>query len=149
MRRYCEDAAATSALAARIAPHLRPGWQLHLSGDLGAGKTTFVRGLLRALGFHGPVPSPSYTLVETYELAEQQYVHLDLYRLVDAEELENLGIRDLVDGRKICLVEWPERAEELLGPPDLMIRFEYVNSAREVQLEAGSREAKALLDRIS
>ena len=94
-----------------------------LSGDLGAGKSTFARGVLTALGARGPIKSPSYTLLESYELPGVHVVHLDLYRLRDPEEFENLGLADYHRPRHLWLVEWPERGAGRLPPPDLELRF--------------------------
>jgi tRNA threonylcarbamoyladenosine biosynthesis protein TsaE len=101
----------------------RTGGLVFLDGDLGAGKTTLVRGLLRGLGHTGPVRSPTYTLVESFELPSAHVHHLDLYRLADAEELEYLGIRDLLDGDSLVLVEWPERGAGILPAPELSVRI--------------------------
>jgi len=105
-----------------------------LQGELGAGKTTLVRGLLRAAGHAGPVPSPTYTLVEPYEIDGTRLFHLDLYRIADAEELEYLGWRD-IEGA-ISLVEWPERAPELAARADLVIRLTHADGGRRARLEA-------------
>lgn len=122
-----------------------------LAGDLGAGKTTWVRALLRGLGHEGPVPSPTYTLVETYPLTGLTVVHVDLYRLADAEELEYLGLRDwLAEPRVWLLVEWPERAPALVAGTDLTIRLELAGATgRRVGLEAGSETGRGCLRAIS
>ena len=96
---------------------------MDLSGDLGAGKTTLVRGFLHACGVQSPVRSPTYTLVETYPLGPMTFVHLDLYRLNDPAELENLGLRDLAVSGYTWLVEWPERGAGRLPAPDLSVRL--------------------------
>jgi tRNA threonylcarbamoyladenosine biosynthesis protein TsaE len=105
-----------------------------LRGDLGAGKTTLVRGLLRALGYRGPVRSPTYTLIEPYEVGDTRIHHLDLYRLGDPEELEFLGIRDLLDGRGLLLVEWPERGGGILPNPELTVDIRFASPGRRLIL---------------
>lgn len=128
---FLPDEAATIELAARVAdllPRERQGWLLLLQGELGAGKSTFARGLLRALGHRGTVPSPTYTLVEPYELAWGTVYHVDLYRVADPEELRFLGFDELEQGLR--LVEWPERAPELTQTADLGIRLEYDGDGR-------------------
>lgn len=112
------------ALGARLAGAIRAPAVVGLTGPLGAGKTTLVRGFLHALGHGGPVRSPTYTLVESYSLPPQTIHHLDLYRLADPEELENLGVRDLQDPAAIWLVEWPERGQGFLPALDWSIRIE-------------------------
>ena len=118
------DEAATLALGGEIARILAAGVGIHLSGDLGAGKTTLSRGILRGLGFEGRVKSPTYTLVELYVISTLNLYHFDFYRFNEPEEWNDAGFRDLFNGTNICLVEWPEKAGELLPPPDLMIRLE-------------------------
>ncbi len=119
-----------------------------LSGDLGAGKTTLVGGLLAQLGHVGPVRSPTYSLIEPYRLADRDVYHCDLYRLKDPEELEDLGLRDLLLGSSILLVEWPERAGDRLRPPDLQLALAYTDHGRRLALQpasaAGQRVAAAL-----
>ena len=107
-----------------------------LQGDLGAGKTTLSRGILRALGHGGAVKSPTYTLVEVYDLAQRNLFHFDLYRLGDAEELEYMGFRDYFAGHNICLIEWPERAGPLLPPPDLLLQIDVQECERQLQLHS-------------
>jgi len=122
---------------ARLARALgrRPGI-IHLRGELGAGKTTLVRGLLRELGHAGSVRSPTYTLIEPYEELDPPVVHLDLYRLGDPDELEYLGLRDLLGGYGLLLVEWPERGAGALPPPDLEVRIEHAGVARRLAIGA-------------
>ncbi|WP_123401821.1 tRNA (adenosine(37)-N6)-threonylcarbamoyltransferase complex ATPase subunit type 1 TsaE [Inmirania thermothiophila] len=143
------DEAATRRAGAALAAALAPGAVLHLSGDLGAGKTTLVAGLLAALGHPGPVRSPTYTLVEPYEAGGLRLLHLDLYRLADAEELEFLGIRDLADGRAVLLVEWPQRGAGHLPAPDLVLRLAHRAQGRDLVAEAqtplGERLVAALV----
>lgn len=114
----------------RLAAHLSPPCVIYLTGDLGTGKTTLVRGLLRGLGYDGPVRSPTYTLLEPYELPTLRLYHLDLYRVADAEELEYLGLRDLLDDESLLVVEWPERGEGALPPPDLILGLAYLGEGR-------------------
>jgi tRNA threonylcarbamoyladenosine biosynthesis protein TsaE len=104
-----------------------------LSGELGAGKSTFARGALRALGVQGPIKSPSYTLLETYELPAVQAVHLDLYRLVDPAELEHLGLADYHRPGFLWLIEWPERGAGRLPPPDLKFEFSITKSGHRIE----------------
>jgi tRNA threonylcarbamoyladenosine biosynthesis protein TsaE len=139
------SAEATEALGARLADALPPGCVVYLRGELGAGKTTLVRGLVRALGHAGPVRSPTYTLLEPYTVAGRQIVHLDLYRLADPEELEFLGLRDFLDGRSIFLVEWPERGSGFLPPADLIIELRHVTTGRLCRLAAASARGEAAL----
>ena len=134
-----------AALGAALAHACPPGLLIHLEGELGTGKTTLVRGFLAALGHRGPVRSPTYTLVEPYELGARLVYHLDLYRLADPEELEFLGIRDLLDGEAICLVEWPERGAGLLPSGDLVLRLTYAGPGRRVCLRAGTPAGAAVL----
>ncbi|MEL7310902.1 MAG: tRNA (adenosine(37)-N6)-threonylcarbamoyltransferase complex ATPase subunit type 1 TsaE [Pseudomonadota bacterium] len=119
---------------------------LCLSGDLGAGKTCLARGFLRGLGHEGPVPSPTYALLEPYRLQGVDVNHLDLYRLADASELEFLGWRDLAD--TIRLVEWPERATRLLGTADLLIQLRVAGAGRDAMLEAGTDRGASLLRQL-
>ncbi len=121
------------ALGARLAAQYPIG-TIYLQGELGAGKTTLVRGWLRARGHKGTVKSPTYTLIEPYELAGRQIYHFDLYRLNDPQELENIGARDYFRPDSLCLIEWPERGESYLSPPDLRINIRQEAMQRRVRL---------------
>jgi tRNA threonylcarbamoyladenosine biosynthesis protein TsaE len=125
-----DEHATTAAGAALAAAVRRRAGVIALSGELGAGKTTFVRGLLRALGHGGAVRSPTYTLVEPYDVGGQRVLHLDLYRLAGAADLAALGLRDEIDGATLLLVEWPERAGGALPVPDLALTFAHAPTGR-------------------
>ena len=109
-----------------------------LTGELGAGKTTLVAGLLAGLGHAGPVRSPTYTLIEPYRLDGRDLYHCDLYRLRDPAELDDLGLRDLAVARSVLLVEWPERAGDRIGTPDLLMRIAYAPPGRTIEVESAS-----------
>lgn len=147
------DAAATRAIGAGLATALLAAdpaepLLIGLTGELGAGKTTLVGGLLEALGHAGPVRSPTYALIEPYRLADRDVHHCDLYRLRDPGELEELGLRDLLTARSVLLVEWPERAGDRLRPPDLSLRLDYSAAGREVEVTASSAAGAAVLARL-
>lgn len=142
-------AAAAEAAAAWRGARIEP-LCVALAGDLGTGKTTWVRALLRGLGHEGPVPSPTYTLVETYPFDGLTVVHVDLYRLADAGELEYLGLRDwLAEAQVWLFVEWPERAPALFGRADLTIRLALSGeTSRRVGFEAASEAGRRCLAAI-
>ncbi len=127
---FAGDADRVASIGAALAPELGGGDSCHLSGPLGAGKTTLVRGLLRALGYEGPVPSPTFTLVETYEFTQLRVVHFDLFRVESYEELETIGLRDYFADDNLCVFEWPDRGQGLLPAPRVLIEFDYHGDGR-------------------
>jgi tRNA threonylcarbamoyladenosine biosynthesis protein TsaE len=144
------DEAATMQLGSALAKHLPTilaGWSVLLSGDLGAGKSTIARAVLRALGHNGPVPSPTYTLVEPYDIAGRIIYHVDLYRISSTEELDYLGFDDLHDG--LLLVEWPERADGLCERADLFIKLDIDGEGRVAELTPGSERGAGLMQRMA
>ena len=142
------DEAATTQLGMRLAQSLDPGMVL-LRGELGAGKTCIVRGILRGLGHGGRVKSPTYTLVEPYPDARIPVRHWDLYRIADPDELDALGLREYDAQRELMLVEWPERAAERLRLFDLDIKMLYAGTARSAELRAGSERGSSWLQNFS
>lgn len=137
------------ALGARLAPSITKVQLIYLRGELGTGKTTLVRGLLRALGHVGVVKSPTFTLVEPYPVDGQNIYHFDLYRLKDADELEFVGFRDYVKNRNVCLVEWAERAAEVLPIPDIDVVIHKADHKRIVQLISRTDRGADLLTDLS
>ena len=140
---------AQEALGAALAQVCPESCVIYLEGDLGVGKTTLARGFLRALGHRGAVRSPTYTLLEPYQLETRTCYHLDLYRLGEPQELEYLGLRDLLQDPAVLLVEWPERGEGELPMPDLRIRIGYAGDGRRLDLESGSAAGRAFLARFA
>ncbi|MGH8402341.1 MAG: tRNA (adenosine(37)-N6)-threonylcarbamoyltransferase complex ATPase subunit type 1 TsaE [Gammaproteobacteria bacterium] len=138
------DASAMDRLGAHLGHALNGGAMVYLHGELGAGKTTLVRGVLRGLGFTGSVRSPTYTLVEGYEFSGRWLQHLDLYRIRAPAELEYLGIRELDAPDLWVFVEWPERGAAALPPPDLILSLETQEPGRQIRLEAPSARGRTL-----
>ena len=143
---YLEDAEATAALAGALVaalPEEPSGWLLPLAGELGAGKSTFARAMLRAFGHEGAVPSPTYTLVEPYMFDKFHVYHVDLYRISDAAELDFLGWSELQHG--LLLVEWPERAAALMAAADIEIALGFTGDGRTASLSGRSERGSAVL----
>lgn len=144
------DAEATLALGARLATSLAlplaAPLVITLSGELGTGKTTLVRGFLGALGVIGPVRSPTYTLLEEYAAGALRVAHLDLYRVRSGREIEELGVRELLDADRVLLIEWPERGEDCLPPADLAITLEFAANGRRILFEPRTSVAGTLLE---
>lgn len=138
------DEAALVALAQRLASALRGGGVVYLRGELGAGKTTFARALLRALGVGERVKSPTYSLIESYRIDALDIHHLDLYRIADPQELEWLGLAELADPAALLLVEWPERGGAALPAPDLILHLHHAAAARDLAIVANARGRKVL-----
>ncbi|HSO82134.1 tRNA (adenosine(37)-N6)-threonylcarbamoyltransferase complex ATPase subunit type 1 TsaE [Thiocapsa sp.] len=142
---WLPDPEAQLAFGARLAALLPPRLIVYLEGDLGTGKTTLTRGVLAGLGHRGAARSPTYTLLEPYELADRRINHLDLYRLGDPQELEYLGLRDLLAEDAVWMVEWPERGLGMLPLPDLVIAIEYAANGRHLRLSARTPAGEAVL----
>lgn len=137
-----------SALAEAMQPLGERCVTIGVQGELGAGKTTLIRAVLRGLGVTETVPSPTYTLVEPYEVRGYDVYHLDLYRLQSPQELDFLGVEDFLSTASLVLVEWPERAPALLQAIDLTIEIEYAPAGRDVTLTPGNEVGVALLERM-
>ncbi len=135
MKLFLANEAATLALGAKLAKEFSHGGVILLHGDLGSGKTTLVRGLLTSCGYQGAVKSPTYTLVEPYELQGRTIYHFDLYRLGDPEELEYVGGRDYFHPEALCLIEWPEKAAGFLPKADATIHLSYKDTGREAEIK--------------
>jgi len=131
---YIKDETAMVAFGGKLADELPDGGIVFLKGDLGTGKTTLVRGMLRHLGHQGNVKSPTYTLVEPYQLNDRLIYHFDLYRLGDPEELEYMGGRDYWKSNTLCLIEWPERAKAFLPEADISVEISYQDIGREINI---------------
>jgi tRNA threonylcarbamoyladenosine biosynthesis protein TsaE len=142
------DEAATQRLGERLATALQPGLVIFLEGDLGAGKTTLVRALIRALGHAGPVKSPTYSLVEFYVISSLYLYHFDFYRFESPEEFLDAGLDEYFNDASVCLVEWPERAQGCVPSPDLRLRLHHAGVGRIVEALADTPKGEACLNAL-
>jgi tRNA threonylcarbamoyladenosine biosynthesis protein TsaE len=145
--RYLPDESATLAFGEALAPALIPGMVVFLSGDLGAGKTTLARGVLRSLGHTGRVKSPTFTLVEVYKLSRLNFYHFDFYRFDRPQELADTGFREYFAPDAVCLIEWPEKAAGL-PPADLHLELKLDGPGRTVEVRADTEVGRLCLDRL-
>ena len=145
MRLQIESPEAMEEFGGQLGQICEEGTRIYLRGDLGTGKTTLVRGFLRARGYAGKVKSPTYTLVEPYELAGVDIFHFDLYRMNHADELAYIGYRDYFGAQSIILLEWPEKADELLASPDLLVIIHMADQGRQLEIQGQSATGQKLL----
>lgn len=143
------DEVATLALGARLAAALEPGLKIWLEGDLGSGKTTLARGILRALGHAGTVKSPTYTLIEPYAVSGIDLYHFDFYRLASPEEFLDAGLDEYFSGAGVCLVEWPRQALPHLAAPDVVIAFAARDGGRAVTIQARTEAGRTCVKRLT
>jgi tRNA threonylcarbamoyladenosine biosynthesis protein TsaE len=143
------DEAATLALGAQLAAGLAPGLHIWLEGDLGSGKTTLTRGLLRALGHDRPVKSPTYTLIEPYVISRLNLYHFDFYRLNSPDEFLDAGLEEYFSGTGVCVVEWPQHALPYLPAPDLVVTLIHCDGGRQVEIQAKTEAGRACVKRLT
>ncbi|NQZ22380.1 MAG: tRNA (adenosine(37)-N6)-threonylcarbamoyltransferase complex ATPase subunit type 1 TsaE [Colwellia sp.] len=150
---HLTDESATIAMGKQLADivknSLKQGLVVYLYGDLGAGKTTLTRGFVQGMGHNGHVKSPTYTLVEPYELNDWQVYHFDLYRLSDPEELEYMGIRDYFADNCCCFIEWPEKGLGMIKAPDLQINLAYSDEQRTLSVQAKTALGEQVLAELA
>ena len=147
---FLDNESDTLALGERIAQACPlQQFTIYLEGELGAGKTTLVRGLLHQLGYDGKVKSPTYTLVESYDLKTKAVFHFDLYRLFNAEELDYLGLDDYFKDDALCLVEWAEKGQTWIPAPDVLIFLKYQSGGRHATISAQSMAGDLLISKIA
>lgn len=149
MKQVLADEQAMAAFGAALAASVTEGGVIFLRGDLGMGKTTLSRGVLRGCGHTGSVKSPTYTLVEPYDTPSGPVFHFDLYRLSDPEELEYLGIRDYFTEQALCLIEWPDKGAGVLPSPDLEIQIELSGNGRSLLLTPVTQKGQTMVDNLS
>lgn len=148
LRLHLADEAATVAFGAALAQALAPGLTFWLEGDLGAGKTTLVRAILRALGHKGPVKSPTYALVESYAVSSLYLYHFDFYRLNQPEEFVDAGLGEYFSDTSLCFVEWPDKAAGFVPPADVVVRLRHEGAGRSLELAAFSASGQTCLTKV-
>lgn len=142
------DLAATESLGTVLSAILKPGLVVWLEGDLGAGKTSLVRAVLRGLGFDGPVKSPTYSLVELYNLSRLCFYHFDFYRLREPEEFVDAGLADYFDGKAACFIEWPDKAGDYAPAADLRLAIDFDGDGRRLVIAAQSARGEQCLSAL-
>ena len=142
------DESATVKMGNVIAESVELGTTIFMHGDLGAGKTTMSRGIIQGLGHEGRVKSPTYTLVEPYEMEHASVYHFDLYRLADPEELEYMGFRDYFNDKAVCIIEWPEKGEHFLPNADIELYLTYSEEQREISFKGNSKRGLDAITKI-
>lgn len=149
LTRHLPEERDTLAFGATLAACLRPGMVVYLSGELGAGKTTLARGVLRGLGYDGRVKSPSYALVEPYKFSRLYLYHFDFYRFTSPRELGEAGFREHFNPETVSLVEWPENAAGMLPAADLKITMKVVGSGRQLEIDADTETGRRCLEQLT
>ena len=148
LTRYLPEEPHTLAFGVELARHLQPGMVVYLSGELGAGKTTLARGILRGLGHAGRVKSPSYALVEPYKLSRLYLYHFDFYRFASPQELGEAGFKEHFNPDSVCLVEWPENAVGLLPAADIRSTMKVAGSGRQLEIDADTETGRRCVEQL-